>query len=99
MPIAAQLTNLQACPAVSGPIAHVGGPILGPGASSVLLCSLPASCLGDSAMCAGPLSQISSGFAGVLVMNKPVTVVEMSTTTHGGVVMGPGAINIQIGPT
>ena len=100
MPPAATLTSMQVCPMLTPglpPIPHVGGPITGPGAPTVLLEGLPASVEGDECVCVGPPSSIAMGFPTVLIENKPVTVVGMSITDHGGSVVGPGAVTVIIG--
>ncbi|MBZ3928988.1 PAAR domain-containing protein [Xanthomonas citri] len=45
---AARLTDLHVCPMVTGVVPHVGGPIVSPGAPTVLIGGLPAARLGDS---------------------------------------------------
>ena len=45
MPAAARITDMHTCPMVTPgthPIPHVGGPIIGPGAPTVLIGKLPA---------------------------------------------------------
>jgi hypothetical protein len=37
MPLAARLTDMHVCPMVTGVVPHVGGPIVGPGAPTVLV--------------------------------------------------------------
>ena len=58
MPPAARLTDMHTCPmqtpAWPSPIPHVGGPIVGPGAATVLIGKLPAAVMGDSCVCVGP---------------------------------------------
>ncbi|NEK70265.1 MAG: type VI secretion protein, partial [Xanthomonas perforans] len=39
---AARLTDLHVCPMVTGVVPHVGGPIVSPGAPTVLIGGLPA---------------------------------------------------------
>ena len=52
MPPAARLTDMHTCPmqtpAWPSPIPHVGGPIVGPGAATVLIGKLPAAVMGDT---------------------------------------------------
>ena len=52
MPPAARLTDMHTCPmqtpAWPSPIPHVGGPIVGPGAATVLIGKLPAAGMGDT---------------------------------------------------
>lgn len=39
---AARVTDMHVCPMFTGPVPHVGGPILPPGAPTVLIMNLPA---------------------------------------------------------
>ena len=98
MPPAARLTDFHQCammdPSVP-PIPHVGGPIVGPGAPTVLIGKLPAALLGDNAICVGPPDTLVKGSATVLICGKPA--VRMGdTTAHGGSVMF-GEPTVQIG--
>jgi uncharacterized Zn-binding protein involved in type VI secretion len=88
---AARLTDMHSCPmATPGvpPVPHVGGPIVGPGAPTVLIGKLPAAVLGDMATCVGPPDSIIKGSATVMICGKPA--IRMGdTTAHGGsVVLG-----------
>ena len=49
MPPAARITDMHTCPMFDGPKPHVGGPILPPGAPTVLIGGLPAARVGDMA--------------------------------------------------
>jgi uncharacterized Zn-binding protein involved in type VI secretion len=51
---AARVTDMHACPMVTGVVPHVGGPILPPGGVTVLIGGLPAARVGDMATCVGP---------------------------------------------
>src|SRR6187431_41762 len=65
---AARLTDMHACPMVTPglpPIPHVGGPIIGPGAPTVLIGGLPAAVVGDNCVCVGPPDAIVKGSATV----------------------------------
>jgi uncharacterized Zn-binding protein involved in type VI secretion len=65
---AARLTDLHVCPMFSGPVLHVGGPILPPCCPTVLIGGLPAARVGDMAECAaGPPDVIVLGSFTVLV--------------------------------
>jgi len=91
MSLAARVTDMHVCPMVTPgvpPIPHVGGPIIGPGAPTVLICNMPASVLGDHAVCVGPPDTIIKGSATVMICGKPA--VRMGdTTAHGGsIVLG-----------
>ena len=51
---AARLTDMHVCPMVTVLVPHVGGPISGPCAVTVLIGGLPAARVTDMAVCAGP---------------------------------------------
>jgi uncharacterized Zn-binding protein involved in type VI secretion len=91
MPPAARLTDMHACPMVTPgvpPIPHVGGPISGPGAPTVLIGSLPAARIGDMAVCVGPPDSIVMGSATVLIAGMPAARIG-DTCAHGGsIVLG-----------
>jgi uncharacterized Zn-binding protein involved in type VI secretion len=88
---AARLTDMHACPMVTPalpPIPHVGGPITGPGAPTVLIGKMPAAVMGDMAVCVGPPDSIVKGSATVLICGKPAARMG-DTTAHGGsIVLG-----------
>ena len=83
MPPAARVTDLHVCPAVTGVVPHVGGPILPPGAATVLIGGLPAARVGDMATCVGPPSTIILGSFKVMIGKKPAARMG-DTTAHGG---------------
>lgn len=91
MPPAARLTDMHACPMVTPglpPIPHVGGPISGPCAPTVLIGGLPAARLSDMAVCVGPPDSIVKGSATVLILGLPAARIG-DTCAHGGaIVMG-----------
>jgi uncharacterized Zn-binding protein involved in type VI secretion len=88
---AARLTDMHTCPMVTPglpPIPHVGGPITGPGAATVLIGNMPAAVLGDMLVCVGPPDSIVKGSATVLICGKPAARLG-DTTAHGGsIVLG-----------
>ena len=89
MPPAARLTDLHTGPmATPGlpPIPHVGGPIIGPGAPTVLIGGLPAAKLGDLAVCVGPPDAIVRGSATVMIMGAPAARLG-DATAHGGMIV------------
>lgn len=99
MPPAARLTDMHTCPMQTPgvpPIPHVGGPITGPGAPTVLIGGMPAAVVGDMAICTGPPDSIVKGSATVLIGGKPAARVG-DQTAHGGVITGPGAPTVIIG--
>ena len=54
MPFAARLTDMHTCPMTTGPVPHVGGPVIGPGVPTVMIGKLPAAVVGDTLVCVGP---------------------------------------------
>jgi uncharacterized Zn-binding protein involved in type VI secretion len=98
MPPAARLTDFHQCPMQTPapvPIPHVGGPIIGPGAPTVLIGSLPAARVGDMAVCVGPPDSIVQGSATVMITGMPAARMG-DATAHGGQIM-LGAFNVMIG--
>lgn len=86
---ASRITDMHVCPMVTPgvpPIPHVGGPILPPGAVTVLIGGLPAARVGDMAMCVGPPDVIVLASFTVLTMNMPQARIG-DTTAHGGAIM------------
>jgi uncharacterized Zn-binding protein involved in type VI secretion len=70
---------------VDGVVPHVGGPIMPPGATTVLISGLPAACVGDMAVCVGPPDSIVKGSATVRIGGKPAARMGDSTA-HGGTI-------------
>lgn len=85
---AARLTDMHACPMVTGVVPHVGGPIGPPCAPTVLICGLPAARLGDMAVCVGPPDTIVSGAPTVLIKGQPAARIGDSTAHGGAIVLG-----------
>jgi uncharacterized Zn-binding protein involved in type VI secretion len=80
---------MHTCPMVTPglpPIPHVGGPIVAPGAPTVLIGELPAAKLGDMCICVGPPDTIIKGSATVEIMGMPAARMGDSTA-HGGVIV------------
>jgi uncharacterized Zn-binding protein involved in type VI secretion len=91
MPPAARLTDMHQCPMITPgipPIPHVGGPIVGPGAPTVLIGGLPAAKLGDLAVCVGPPDSIIKGSATVMFMGLPAARLGDSTAHGGAIAIG-----------
>jgi uncharacterized Zn-binding protein involved in type VI secretion len=79
---------MHACPQVTVLVPHVGGPILPPGAPTVLIGGQPAATVGTPCVCVGPPDSIVMGSTTVLIQNKPAARLG-DTTAHGGsIVMG-----------
>lgn len=83
---ASRITDMHLCPQVMVLVPHVGGPVIGPGAPTVLIGSLPAAVMGDSAVCVGPLDSVIKGSGTVLISKKPAVRLG-DTTAHGGTVV------------
>lgn len=95
MPFAARITDMHTCPAATGPVPHVGGPVIGPGAATVLINNLPAAILGDSVTCVGPPATIIKGSSTVLICNKPAARMGDQTAHGGSIVLG--SVDVMIG--
>ena len=95
---AARITDMHVCPMQTPavpPIPHVGGPIIGPGAPTVLIGGLPAAVVGDSATCVGPPDSLVMGSTTVLLGGKPA--IRMGdTSAHGGSIVA-GMPTVLIG--
>lgn len=85
---AARIGDMHVCPmATPGtpPIPHVGGPITGPGAPTVLIGGMPAAVMGDMCVCTGPPDTIILGSTGVFIGGKPAARMGDSCA-HGGTI-------------
>lgn len=91
MPPAATLTSMHVCSMVDPgipPIPHVGGPVVGPGASTVLIAGLPAARVTDTLVCVGPPDVIANGSSSVLIEGLPAAYLGSQTEHGGSIVMG-----------
>lgn len=95
MPPAARIGDMHICPLVSGVVPHVGGPVTGPGAPTVLIGGMPAAVVGDMCVCTGPPDAIVKGSATVLIGGKPAARMG-DTTAHGGSIVA-GTPTVIIG--
>jgi uncharacterized Zn-binding protein involved in type VI secretion len=78
---------MHTCPMVDpGPKPHVGGPIMPPGAPTVLIGRLPAARVGDMCVCVGPPDSIVKGSMKVMIAGKPAARMG-DQTAHGGVIV------------
>lgn len=94
---AARVGDNHVCPEAT-PEPHVGGPILPPGAVTVLIGGLPAARVGDLLTCAGPPDVITVGEPTVLIGGRPAARLG-DMTAHGGViVLGCPTVLIGIHP-
>jgi uncharacterized Zn-binding protein involved in type VI secretion len=83
---ASRITDMHVCPMFTGPVPHVGGPILPPGGITVLIGGLPAARVGDMCVCVGPPDVIVTGAFTVLIKGMPAAHMT-SMTAHGGTVI------------
>jgi uncharacterized Zn-binding protein involved in type VI secretion len=94
---AAMIGDDHACPMFDGPVPHVGGPVIGPGAPTVFICGTPAIIEGDMMVCVGPPDSLVLGSETVFACGMPVGRVG-DLCEHGGTIIGPGAPTVFIGP-
>ncbi len=85
---AARLTDPHICPMVDGVKPHVGGPVMGPGAPTVLIGGMPAAVVGDMCTCASAPDSIILGSMVVLIGGKPAARMGDSTAHGGFIAMG-----------
>ena len=85
---AARVTDMHVCPMVTGPVPHVGGPIMPPGCLTVLIGKLPAARMTDMAVCVGPPDVIIKGSATVLIGKLPAARMGDSCVHGGTIVFG-----------
>ncbi|WP_406695986.1 PAAR domain-containing protein [Singulisphaera sp. Ch08] len=85
---AARVSDMHVCPLVTVLVPHVGGPILPPGALTVLIGGLPAARMGDLAVCVGPPDVIALGSFTVLISGQPAARLGDITAHGGAIVMG-----------
>ena len=87
MPFAARILDMHSCPVINpGGVPHVGGPVIGPGATTVFINNFPAARVGDMLVCAGPPDVISKGSATVFIGGQPAAR-QGDSTAHGGVIL------------
>jgi len=94
-PPASRLTDMHVCPASTGPVPHVGGPIVGPGCPTVMIGKLPAALVGDMCVCVGPPDTIAMGSTTVLIGGMPAARLG-DTCAHGGTIV-LGEFTVMIG--
>jgi len=88
---AARIGDMHVCPMVTPgvpPIPHVGGPVTGPGAPTVLIGGMPAAVMGDMCVCTGPPDTIILGSVGVFIGGKPAARMGDSCAHGGTIVIG-----------
>jgi len=86
---------MHTCPMVTGVVPHVGGPILPPGALTVLIAGMPAARVGDMCTCVGPPDVIAKGSMTVMIAGMPAARMG-DLTAHGGtIVLGAPTVMIN----
>ena len=85
---AARLTDMHVCPMLTALVPHVGGPIAGPGAPTVLIGGMPAARVTDMAVCVGPPDIIALGSFTVLIGGMPAARMGDMTAHGGAIVLG-----------
>jgi uncharacterized Zn-binding protein involved in type VI secretion len=92
---AARVSDMHVCPMLTVLVPHVGGPIMPPGAVTVLIGGLPAARVTDMAVCVGPPDVIALGSFTVLTMKMPQARM-LDTTAHGGKIV-LGCVTVLVG--
>lgn len=84
---AATISHFHVCPRSTGPVPHVGGPVV-VGSGSVLIGGMPAARQGDMMVCVGPPDSISSGSGTVTINGKPAARMGDSSKHGGKIIIG-----------
>lgn len=92
---AARVGDLHVCPMTTGPVPHVGMPILPPGCPTVLIGMLPAARATDMAACVGPPDMVAMGSPTVLIGMMPAARLG-DPCGHGGTIV-LGCFTVLIG--
>ena len=85
---AARVTDMHVCPALTAGVPHVGGPVLPPGAPTVLITGIPAARVGDMAVCVGLPDSIAAGSGTVQIGGAPAARLGDATAHGGAIVLG-----------
>ncbi len=85
---ASRITDMHVCPMSTGPVPHVGGPIVSPGGPTTLIGKLPAATMGSMCVCVGPPDSVIMGSTTVLISKKPAARMGDSTVHGGKIVVG-----------
>ena len=92
---AARITDMHVCPMVTVLVPHVGGPIMVPGAPTVLVGGLPGAGIGSMCVCVGPPDAIVKASATVLMGGMPSARM-LDNCAHGGMVV-LGCFTVMVG--
>jgi uncharacterized Zn-binding protein involved in type VI secretion len=85
---AARAGDMHVCPMLTVLVPHVGGPILPPGAPTVLIGGMPAARATDMCTCVGPPDVIAMGCPTVLIGNMPAARMGDPTAHGGSIILG-----------
>ncbi|MCW1917921.1 PAAR domain-containing protein [Rhodobacter sp. KR11] len=85
--LASRISDPHVCPMFTGPVPHVGGPIV-LGCFTVLTGMLPQATVSNMCVCVGPPDSIVKGSATVLVGGLPAARLGDMTAHGGTIVMG-----------
>lgn len=86
MPPSARVSDMHVCPAVTGMVPHVGGPVIPPCEPTVIIGSMTAALVSDHAICIGPPDTIVQGSPTVFINGMPAARIG-DMTAHGGVII------------
>lgn len=95
MGMAARMGDMHTCPMTTGPVPHVGGPVMPPGCPTVMIGGMPAARVGDMCTCTGPPDSIVKGSGTVMIGGMPAARMG-DTTAHGGSIV-IGCPTVMIG--
>jgi uncharacterized Zn-binding protein involved in type VI secretion len=94
MPLAARTGDMHVCPMFTGPVPHVGGPVMPPGCPTVMIGGMPAARVGDMCVCTGPPDTIAAGSGTVMIGGMPAARMGDSTAHGGSIVLGCATVMI-----
>ena len=92
---AARITDMHVCPMLTVLVPHVGGPVMVPGAPTVLIGGLPGAGIGSMCVCVGPPDAIIKASATVVMGGKPSAQM-LDNCAHGGMVV-LGCFTVMVG--
>jgi uncharacterized Zn-binding protein involved in type VI secretion len=94
MPMAARAGDMHTCPMTTGPVPHVGGPVMPPGCPTVMIGGMPAARVGDMCTCTGPPDSIVAGSGTVMIGGMPAARQGDSTAHGGSITLGCATVMI-----
>ena len=86
--MAARVGDMHTCPMSTGPVPHVGGPVMPPGCPTVMIGGMPAARVGDMCTCTGPPDSIVAGSGTVMIGGMPAARQGDSTAHGGSIILG-----------